>query len=158
MSGYEPVPEEYAPNEEDDFDVPVINDDDIADETGASGPLLSSTPAPEFQTAQKEKSGLTEPPAFLEDLSEAPGLSTTTLTAEGEIFKELPNADKTKIKYMMDIKGRTRVGLINPQKPNYNLLTQVPGKKWRIPDKPATSKRSFKCSWRKSSRNNTKRN
>ena len=88
--------------------------------------LLSSTPAPEFQTAQKEERGLPTP-TFLEDLSEMPGLSTT-LTAEGEIFKEFPNADKNKIKYMMDEKGRVKVGLISPQKRYYNLLTQVPGK------------------------------
>ena len=125
--GYEPIPDW-----DDDYDVPDDDDDDNADQTGAFGPL-SSTPAPnegeiEFQTTQKEKSGLPKPPAFLEDLSELPDLSTTTLTAEGEIFKEFSNADKTKIKYMMDRKGRTRVGLISPQKPYYNLLTQVPGK------------------------------
>ena len=28
----------------------------------------------------------------------------------------------------MDRKGRTRVGLISPKRPYYNLLTQVPGK------------------------------
>ena len=84
MAEYAPIPEA---DPEDDFDVPV-NDDDNADQTGAFGPL-SSTPAPEFQTAQKEKGGLPEPPAFLEDLSELPGLSTT-LTAESEIFKEFP--------------------------------------------------------------------
>ena len=67
MAEYEPIPDW-----DDDYDVP--DDDDNADQTGAFGPL-SSTPAPEFQTAQKEKSGLTEPPVFLEDLSEAPGQS-----------------------------------------------------------------------------------
>ena len=125
MSGYEPVPDEYE-----DFDVPV--DDDIAYQTGAFGLLLPSTPAPgeiDFQTTQEEKSGLPKTPAFLEDLSELPSLSATTLTAEGEIFKEFPNADKNKIKYMMDGKGRTRVGLISTQKLYYNLLTQVPGKR-----------------------------
>ena len=65
---------------------------------------------------------------MLKDLTDLPGLSTTTLTAEGEIDKEFPNADKNKIKFMMDTKGRTRVGLISPQKPYYNLLTQIPGK------------------------------
>ena len=29
---------------------------------------------------------------------------------------------------MMDEKGRTRVGLVSPRKPYYNLLTQIPGK------------------------------
>ena len=126
MSGYEPIPEA---DPHDDFDVPInVDDDDNADQTGAFGPLLSSTPAPEFQTAQKEKSGLPKPPTFFEDLSELPGLSSTTFTAENVIFKEFPNADKTKIKYMMDENGTTKVGLIKPQKPYYNLLTQVPGR------------------------------
>ena len=91
MASYEPIPEA---DPEDDFDVPINEDDDDnanANETGVFGPL-SSTP---YQTEQKEKSGLHEPPVFLEDLSELPGLSTTTFTAENEIFKEFPNADKT---------------------------------------------------------------
>ena len=125
MAEYQPIPEA---DPEDDFDVSINDDDDDnADQTGAFGPL-SSTPAPEFQTAQKEKSGLPEPPAFLEDLSGMPGLSTTTFTAEGEINKEFPNADKTKIKYKMDSKGRTEVALIALKKPFYRLLTEIPGK------------------------------
>ena len=56
-----------------------------------------------------------------------PGLSSTTLTAENEIFKEFPNADKTKIKYKMDSKGRVEVGLFSPQKKYYRLLTEIPG-------------------------------
>ena len=123
MAAYEPIPES---DPYDDFDVPDDDRFDDANATGAFGPL-SSTPAPEFQTAQKEKSGLHEPPAFLEDLSELPGLSTTTLTAENEIFKEFPNADKTKIKYKIDSKGRMEVGLIAPKKPFYRLLTEIPG-------------------------------
>ena len=86
---------------------------------GAFVPNGASTPAPEFQTEQREKGGL---------LYELPSLSSTTLAAEGEIDKEFPNADKNKIKFMMDEKGWTRVGLIAPKKPFYNLLTQVPGK------------------------------
>ena len=140
MASYEPVPEA---DPEDDFDIPY--DDDNADQTGAFGPLLSSTPAPEFQTAQKEKSGLPEPPAFLQDLSELPGLSTTTLTAENEIFKEFPNADKNKIKYMMDRKGRAMVGLISPQKRYYNLLTQVPGKRGEYRINPQLPKEVLKA-------------
>ena len=81
-----------------------------------------------FRPRKKKKSGLPESPTFLEDLSELPGLSSTTFTAEGEIFKEFPNADKTKINYKMDSKGRTEVGLISPQKKYYRLLTEVPGK------------------------------
>ena len=67
-------------------------------------------------------------PSFSEELTALPSLLSTTLTAEGEIDKEFPNADKNKIKFMMDGKGRTRVGLISPKKPFYNLLTQIPGK------------------------------
>ena len=109
--GYEPLPDWHE-----DYDLPY---DDNADETGAFVPNGASTPAPEFQTEQREKDGL---------LHELPSLSTTTFVAEGEIYKEFPNADKNKIKFIMDGKGRTRVGLISPKKPFYNLLTQVPGK------------------------------
>ena len=124
MARYEPIPERN-----DDFDIPDDDDDDDnADQTGAFVPFSSSTPTPEFQTAQKEKIGLPEPPSLLEDLTELPSLLTTTSTAEGEIDKEFPNADKNKIKFMMDRKGRTRVGLISPKKPYYNLVTQIPGK------------------------------
>ena len=81
---------------------------------------------------QKQKSGFSEYhelPKIPEDLlTELPSLSTTTFAAEGEIDKEFPNADKNKIKFIMDRKGRTRVGLISPKKPYYNLLTQIPGK------------------------------
>ena len=53
MSAYEPIPKA---DPDKDFDVPIDDDDDDnADQTGAFGPLLSSTPAPEFQTAQKKK-------------------------------------------------------------------------------------------------------
>ena len=78
-----------------------------------------------FRPRKKKKNGLPESPYLLEDLTELSGLSTTTLTAESEIFKEFPNADKNKIKFMMDGKGRRRVGLISPRK---RLLTQIPGK------------------------------
>ena len=132
MASYEPIPEtdpEPIPETdtkpkagpEDDFEVPVY--DGKADQSYGFGPA-TSTP---YQTAQKEKSGLHGPPTFLEDLSELPGLSSTTLTAENEIFKEFPNADKTKIKYKMDSKGRAEVGLFSPQKKYYRLLTEIPG-------------------------------
>ena len=124
MAHYEPIPEWN-----DDYVIPDDDDDnDNVDQTGAFVPFSSCTLAPEFQTVQKEKNGLPESLYLLEDLTKLPGLSTTTLTAEGEIFKEFPNADKNKIKFMMDGKGRTRVGLISPRKPYYNLLTQIPGK------------------------------
>ena len=90
-----------------DFDLPDDDDDDNADETRPFFPS-SSTPAPEFQTAQKEKSGYPDFPAvpsFSEELTTLPSLLSTTTTAEGEIDKEFPNADKNKIKFMMDEKG-----------------------------------------------------
>ena len=49
MARYEPIPEWN-----DDHDIPD-DDDDNADQTGTFVPFSSSTPAPEFQTAQKEK-------------------------------------------------------------------------------------------------------
>ena len=119
--GYERLPEW-----DDDFNIPDDDDDDNANETGAFVPNGASTPAPEFHTEQKEKDSFPKPPEDL--LTELPSLSTTISAAEGEIDKEFPNADKNKIKFMMDRKGRTRVGLISPKKPYYNLLTQVPGK------------------------------
>ena len=121
--GYEPIPEW-----DDDYDIPD-DDDDNADQTGAFVPNGASTPAPEFHTEQKEKGGFPEIPKIPEDLlTELPSLSTTTSAAEGELDKEFPNADRNKIKFIMDRKGRTRVGLISPKKPYYNLLTQIPGK------------------------------
>ena len=124
MAGYDPLPEwEYA--------IPDNDDDNNADETGTSLPNGASTPAPEFQTAQKEKGLFPELPKAPEDvLIEMPSLSTTTFTAEGGIDKEFPNADKNKIKFMMDDKGRVKVGLISLKKPYYRLLTQIAGKKW----------------------------
>ena len=136
MASYQPIPEV---DPEDDFDVPIPDDDDDdnANKTGVFGPL-SSTP---YQTELKEKSGLHEPPVFLEDLSELPGLSTTTtFTAENEIFKEFPNADKNKIKYKMDGKGRTEVGLIAPKKPFYRLLTEIPGESGKYQINPQLPK------------------
>ena len=131
---YERLPEwDYNDFSDDD-------DDDNADQTGAFVPNGASTPAPEFQTQQNEKGGFPELPKVPEDLlTELPSLSTTTFTAEGEIDKEFPNADKNKIKFTMDRKGRVRVGLIAPKKPFYNLLTQIPGKNgeyWVNPQLP----------------------
>ena len=151
--GYERLPEwEYD-------DLPDDDDDDNADQTGAFVPNGVSTPAPEFQTQQNEKDGFPELPKVPEDLlTELPSLSTTTFAAEGEIDKEFPNADKNKIKFTMDRKGRVRVGLISPKKPYYNLLTQIPGKSGEYRVNTTTSKRSFKGAWRKSPTNNTRRN
>ena len=107
---------ERLPQWEDDYDV---SDDDNADETGAFVPNGASTPAPEFQTEQREKEGL---------LYELPSLSSTVFVAWGEIEKEFPNADKDKLKFKMDDKGRTEVGLFPYSKKYYRLLTEVPGK------------------------------
>ena len=115
MASYQPIPEV---DEEDDFDVPIPDDeddDDNGNETGVFGPL-SSTP---YQTEQKEKRGLHEPPVFLE---------------------EFPNADKTKIKYKMDGKGRTEVGLIAPKKKFYRLLTEIPGESGKYQINPRLPK------------------
>ena len=117
---------ERIPEYDDDYDIPGYDDDDNADQTGAFVPNSPSTPAPEFQTKQKEKGSFPEIPEDL--LTKLPSLLTTTSAAEGELDKEFPNADKNKIKFIMDRKGRTRVGLISPKKPYYNLLTQIPGK------------------------------
>ena len=129
--GYEPIPD-WTP----DLDLP--DDDDYnADETGAFVPNGASTPAPEFQTMQQEKHGFPELPKVPVDIPElgVPSLppmpdlsSSTTLTAEGELYKEFPNADKNKLKIKMDEKGRLEVGVLKLEKPYYRLLTQVPGK------------------------------
>ena len=57
----EDIPDDDKADERDSF-IPI---DDNADETGAFVPNGASTPAPEFQTEQREKSGL---------LHELPGL------------------------------------------------------------------------------------
>ena len=116
-------------DEDDDYDIP--DDDDNAEQTGAFVPNGASAPVPEFQTEQKEKSGLPELPKVPEDLlTELPSLSTTTFVAEGEIDKEFPNADKNKIKFSMDRKGRVRVGLISPKKALLQLVNSNSWKKW----------------------------
>ena len=72
---------------------------------------------PHFRPCKQKKNGLPELPKPPEDLlTELPSLSTTTLVAENEIDKEFPYADKSKIKYRMDRKGRTEVGLISTKK------------------------------------------
>ena len=138
MTSYRPIPEVDPEDvfDENDNDGEANKTGDNANETGVFGPL-SSTP---YQTEQKEKSGIHEPPVFLEDMSELPGLSTTTFTAENEIFKEFPNADKNKIKYRMDDKGRTEVGLISPQKKYYRLLTEIPGERGKYQINPKLPK------------------
>ena len=94
-------------NEED----PDPADDDDADETAPFIPNGASTPAPEFQTQQKEIEFSDITKRF-----EALGYRTSSLspileTAEAQILKEFPNADKTKIKYMMDKKVGYKLGL-----------------------------------------------
>ena len=141
MARYEPIPQEIPEWER--------NDDDNADQTGAFSPNSASTPAPRFQTMQTEKDGLPdlpELPKVPEDLlSEMPSLSTTTFTAENEVSKEFPYADKNKIKFKMDDKGRTQVGLIGPKKPYYRLLTQVPGRSGVYQISPSIPKEVLKA-------------
>ena len=95
-----------------EYDIHADPYDDNADETTAFIPS-SSTPAPEFQTAQKERDVFQDLPAipsFSEEIASLPSLLSTTTTAESEIDKEFPNADKNKIKFMMDEKGRKESG------------------------------------------------
>ena len=117
------------------------DDDDNADQTGAFSPNGASTPAPTIQT---EKNGLPEfpelPKAPEDLLTEMPSLSTTTFAAKSEIDKEFPYADKSRIKYRMDRKGRTEVGLISQKKPYYRLLTEVPGKSGEYKINPSITK------------------
>ena len=113
---------------------PLGWDDDNADQTGAFSPNGASPPAPTMQT---EKNGLPELPELPELpkapedlLNELPSLSTTTSVAEKEIDNEFPYADKSRIKYRMDRKGRTEVGLISPQKNILQIINRNTWKKW----------------------------
>ena len=108
------------------------NDDDKNDDENATGgnvttgfdvPQSSSTPRHRTTTMNAP----TETHSWFEVVSNRPSF-TTTFTAEAEINKEFPFADKNKIKYMIDENGRVKVGLIEPKKPYYPLLTKVPGK------------------------------
>ena len=106
-------------------------DDDNADQTGAFYPNGASTPAPTMQTEKNGLPELPELPKIPEDLlNELPSLSTTTDAAKIEIDKEFPYADKSKIKYKMDSKGRTEVGLISPQKNILQIINRNTWKKW----------------------------
>ena len=130
--GYDRLPEW------DDAEFPDLADDD--DETAPFIPNGASTPAPEFQTHQEEHDFSEITKRF-----EAMGANTSSLspilqTAEAEILKEFPNADKNKIKYMIDDKGRVKVGLISPKKPYYRLLTEVVGKRGEYRINPTLTK------------------
>ena len=117
------------------------NDDDNADQTGAFYPNGASTPAPTMQTEKNGLPELPELPKVPEDLlTELPSLSTTTFAAKSEIDKEFPYADKSKIKYRMDRKGRTEVGLIGSKKPYIRLLTEIPGKSGKYQFNPKLTK------------------
>ena len=122
--GYDRLP--LWSNEE----IPDPADNDDEDETSPFVPNGASTPAPEFQTQQgEEEDGFSEITKQAEALGfKSSSLSPILQTAEAEILKEFPNADKNRIKYMMDDKGRAQVGLMSPKKPYYRLLTQVAGK------------------------------
>ena len=122
--GYERIP--LWGNEE----IPdPADDDDDDDETGHFVPNGASTPAPEFQTHQEEVDFSEITKRFEALGGKTSSLSPILQTAENEILKEFPNADKNKIKYMMDDKGRVKVGLISPKKPYHRLLTEVSAKR-----------------------------
>ena len=106
-------------------------DDDNADQTGAFYPNGASTPAPTMQTEKNGLPELPELPKATEDLlNELPSLSITTDAAKIEIDKEFPYADKSKIKYKNDTKGRTEVGLISPPKNILQIINRNTWKKW----------------------------
>ena len=120
--GYDRLPD-WDPYE----DNPDNADDE--DETGPFVPNGASTPAPEFQNHQEEDDFSEITKRFEALGGKTSSLSPILQTAEAEILKEFPNADKNRIKYMMDDKGRAQVGLMSPKKPYYRLLTQVGGKR-----------------------------
>ena len=105
------------------------NDDD--DENSAGGNTTTGFDVPQSSSTPRHCTTTMNAPSeahsWFKDVSNRPYFSTS-LTAEAEINKEFPFADKNKIKYMMDDKGRVKVGLIEPKKPYYILLTKVPGK------------------------------
>ena len=109
------------------------NDDDENDddENAAGGNVTTGFDVPQSSSTPRHRTTTMNAPSetasWLEDVTNRPSLSTT-FTAENEINKEFPHADKNKIKFMMDEKGRVKVGLIEPKKPYYPLLTKVPGK------------------------------
>ena len=74
-----------------------------------------------------------------------PGLSTT-FTAENELYKEFPFAEKYKLKFKME-NDRLKVGLIAPKKTYLHFDHQSAGERG-IPDKQKPSKRGFKGPWK----------
>ena len=110
-------------------EIPDPADDDDADETTPFFPKETSTPAPEFQTHQEEDDFSELTKRFEALGGKTSSLSPVLQTAENLVLNEFPNADKNKIKYMMDDKSRVKVGLISPKKPYYRLLTEVAGKR-----------------------------
>ena len=113
-----------------DENTPLI-DDKNDDENAAGGNVTTGFDVPQSSSTPRHRTTTMNEPSethsWLDDVTNRPSLSTT-FTAENEIDKEFPYADKNKIKYMMDDKGRVKVGLIEPKKSYYSLLTKVPGK------------------------------
>ena len=98
-------------------------DDRDDDTTGSFQPEGTSTPGSMRRTTTMNR--LDQTTLF----PEIPGDSaTTTFTASSYLDKEFPSADKSKIKYKIDEKGRLQVGLIKPGKPYYYLTTKIQGK------------------------------
>ena len=88
---------ERLPDYDDDYPPFLDDDDDNADQTAAFVPFSSSTPGPdeiEFQTTQKEKSGLPKPPSFLEDLTDFFHQQLSLL--RGRLIKSFPMQTKTR--------------------------------------------------------------
>ena len=116
-----------------DKNTPLIDDknDDDDEKNAAGGNVTTGFDVPQSSSTPRHRTTTMNAPSethsWFEDVSNRP-LFSTTFTAENEINKEFPNADRKKIKYMMDEKGRVKVGLIKPKKPYYPLLTKVPGK------------------------------
>ena len=105
------------------------DDDDVAPPGGNVSwgfnpidPKAHSSPHSQRQTRLNTHD---EIPSFF-DPPNPPGLSTT-FTAENELYKEFPFAEKYKLKFKME-NDRLKVGLIAPKKPYYTLTTKVQGK------------------------------
>jgi len=110
-------------DEQDDGDAAAGGNETTGFEPGAS-----STPAPNGNQRQTTMNRPGEQPSFVE-LPDIPGgFASTTFTADSILGKEFPFAVKDNLKYKLDDKGRLQVGLLNPRKPYYRLITKIPGK------------------------------
>ena len=100
-------------------------DDDEGNETTGfepGDPGASSTPDRRQTTMNRPR----VQPSYTE-IPDTPGLSRTSY-AETELRKEFPNFNRMEIRARMDDNGRLEVGLIDPKKRYYRLIT-IQGKK-----------------------------